>query len=71
MATYRVVTDWAGARNGRASSLYSLFADANRRAMAEAAAQGKEMRVYDDEGQFIVSYNRGASGLACLVAVGS
>ena len=44
--SYRIVYEFAGIRNGRASSAFDRFADANRAAMTACGAQNRAMRVY-------------------------
>ena len=44
--TYRVVSDFAGIRNGRASSPFERFADANRAALAACSEKARTTRVY-------------------------
>ena len=53
---YRVVRDFAGVRNNRASSPYERFADANRAAMHACVVLQKPIRVFGPDDQFIVEY---------------
>jgi len=70
---YRVVSDFAGVKNTRASSLLGDFGRANEMAMKAAADYGAASVYYIDggfSGQLIVRYVRGESGLAKVDATG-
>lgn len=58
---YRVVRDWAGVRNGRSSSPFAIFADANRAAMKACAESNVDTRVY--------AFAANATGVGDLIAV--
>lgn len=67
---YICVRDFAGIKNGRASSRFERFGDANRHAMQRAVELDREVRIFNLAGEHIVTYVRGPSGRALVKAVG-
>lgn len=43
---FQVVCDWSGVTDGRASSPFTRFGDANRLAMVACVERNRDMRVY-------------------------
>ena len=73
---YLVARNFAGVKNGRASSPLETFAEANRLAIKTTAEKACVTSVFAIEArnslreEFIVSYAPGPSGKAIVLAVG-